>query len=159
MIDIGTKSNSPIGKKLSNFTNWGFVFDGVVCMSIESVLQAFKFPDQEEQLKMCSRNSYWARKFGYNGNKWKDNQILYWQGIEYPRDSSEYHGLLLRLYRECFSQNPEARGLLLSSGEEKLTHSIGKSDPSDTVLTDKELIAVLMILRVEFRKNTDEDLE
>lgn len=149
-IDIGTKSSHPIGKKLSNFTNWRFIFDGIPCMSIESVLQSFKFDDLEEQIKMCDRNSYWAKRFGYKGNKWKKIQILYWLGKKYPRMSREYHELLLRLYKECFTQNDKARELLLETGDVLIRHSIGKSDPTNTVLTEKEFILILNLLRNEF---------
>jgi hypothetical protein len=150
LIDIGTNSKDKIGKKLSNFTNWGFTFDGIKCQSIESVLQAFKFPDIEEQKRMCNRISVWARKYGYKGNKWKEKQILYWQGKEYPRESKKYNNLLVRLFRACYEQNAEAIALLIITENEKLTHSIGTKDPKDTVLTEDELVTILMDLREEF---------
>jgi hypothetical protein len=156
MIDIGTKSSNPIGKKLSSFNNWGFIFDGIECKSIESVLQSFKFKDAEEQIKICGLLGYQAKYNGMKSNQWKETQTLYWIGKEYPRRSREYHELLLNLFRECFEQNNEARGLLLATGDEPLSHSIGKSDPSDTILTDKELIVLLVLLRKEFRERNME---
>ena len=129
MIDIGCKSKSELGRALSNFHNWGFTFDGIECKSIESVLQSFKFQDIEEQKRMCGRWSNWAKKFGYKGDTWKENQILYWKGKEYPRMSKDYHRLLYRLFKTCFTQIEEARELLLKTGDEQLKHTMGKSNP------------------------------
>lgn len=153
MIEIGTKSNSAIGRALSNFRNWGFTFDGVECKSIESVLQSFKFPDIEEQKKTCNMLGYLAKYKGMKSNQWKKKQILYWMGKEYPRRSKEYYELLLRLYLECFTQNDKTKKLLLATGDQQFTHSIGKSDPKDTVLTEYELIALLILVRKELIEN------
>ena len=48
VIDIGLKSKSEFGRKLSNLVDHPFVFDGVECRCIEGVLQAFKFSDVKE---------------------------------------------------------------------------------------------------------------
>ena len=55
VIDIGSSSKSELGKRLSNWANYPFVFDGITCRCLEGVLQAFKFPDENEQRRSCGR--------------------------------------------------------------------------------------------------------
>jgi hypothetical protein len=152
IIDIDTKSESELGRRLSNFRVGGFTFGGVECRSLESILQAFKFKDIEYQKKMCSRNGFHAWQYGHQGNSWKKEQILWWNGIAYKRESKEYQELLDRLYNECYSQNKEARETLIKTRDAKLTHKRGKTDMKDTVLTAGEFIYRLVRIRKELSK-------
>jgi hypothetical protein len=52
----------------------------------------------------------------------------------------------LRAY-DALSQNNDFKKALLATGQEILTHSIGKSDSSDTILTEEEFCSRLMKLR------------
>lgn len=49
MIDINGGSKNPVAARLSNFTKRPFGFDGVQCVSIEGVLQSFKFSSAATQ--------------------------------------------------------------------------------------------------------------
>ena len=152
LIDIGTKSDNPIGKALSNFRNWRFTFEGIECKSLESILQSFKFSDPEEQIKICGMIGYKAKYKGMKANDWKKTQILYWKGKEYPRQSKKYQDLLDSVFNVAFIINKMAKSNLLASGDSILTHSMGKEDPKETVLTEKEFCERLMKLRELIRK-------
>lgn len=72
--------------------------------------------------------------------------ILYWQGKEYKRDSKEYQDLLDRAYFEL-SKNEKFQKALLSTGNSTLTHSMGKHNINETVLTEREFISRLYNIR------------
>ncbi len=152
IINIGSSSSSLLGKRLSNWADHPFVFDGVECRCLEGVLQSFKFQDTKKQLESCSRRGYWAQRIGHNGDGWKKNQILYWKDKEYKRNSKEYQQLLDRLFRTCYSTNEDAKVTLLKTGDAKLIHSRGNSDIKDTVLTAEEFIIRLEKIREELSK-------
>jgi predicted NAD-dependent protein-ADP-ribosyltransferase YbiA (DUF1768 family) len=153
IIDIGSSSKSELGRKLSNWTDYPFEFDGVKCRCIESLLQAFKFPNIKEQVESCGRRGYWAQRIGHNGDGWKKNQILFWNGKEYKRDSKEYQDLLDRLFRACYTNNDKAKIALLETGDAIFIHSRGKTDIKDTVLTAEEFIIRLETIRKELQDN------
>lgn len=145
-IDIHSKSSWP-GNALSNFYPHGFEFDGVKCGSIEGFLQAIKTNNVSRQVLVCalSRNDAKAR----STNTWKKEQNLYWQGRTYNRHGYRFQFLLRRAFRAMLKQCPEFRRALLATGSKSLYHTIGRSNPRDTVLTEKELCAILTELRNE----------
>lgn len=92
----------------------------------------------------------YAKRAG-KGINWQENQILYFQGKEYQRESQEYIHLLYDAYQTMFEHNPIAKQALLATGDEKLTHSIGWHNAKETILTEKEFCTILTTLRAEFR--------
>ena len=143
-IDIYSKKLGPAGR-LSNFTKRCFVFDGIECRSIEGVLQSFKFKNISEQRIICGLWGIQAKLTGEIAN-WKENQILYWNGAEYPRDSLEYQMLLDRLYVSVFEQDEGFRKDISRVRGRRLIHSIGSDDPTNTILTEEEFISRLKML-------------
>ena len=141
-MDIGSGKEGPAGK-LSNFPPSPFMFDGVLCNSVEGPLQAFKHKNPEMQVHVCSLVGR-AAKFKGKKKKWWRDQKLYWQGNEYDRHSPEYQQLLDRLFQAVFDQNESKRNALLATGNAVLRHSMGKNDPSKTVLTEQEFCSRLM---------------
>ena len=95
-MDIGSGSGFPSGA-LSNFAPHPFVIDGVECNSMEGFLQSLKFSNSEMQKEVCKLVGI-AATFKGKKKKWWRTQSLYWQGIEIPRDSQEYQGLLDRAF-------------------------------------------------------------
>lgn len=140
-LDIKSRKHGLAGR-LSNFTKRQFVFDGISCHSIEGVLQSFKFPTVEEQRIVCYLYKGQAKSVG-ELRDWKSDQLLYWQGVVYRRDSEEYQDLLRRLYRAVYDQDESFRKDIRRSRKYRLEHSIGKDDPQDTVLTREEFLRLL----------------
>lgn len=150
-MDIMSKTAGPAGA-LSNFYAHPFVFDGVECAGAEGPIQSFKFDDPETQRQVCKFPGREAKAKGRERNEaWKGVQMLWWQGREYDRHSSEYQDLLDRLFDALF-ENVDFQAALLSSGDEPLTHSIGKHDPRETVLTEQEFCSRLMKLRARLQE-------
>ena len=142
--DIHSKKRGIAGR-LSNFTRRSFCFDGIPCRSIEGVLQSFKFSTQEERTIVCGLWGIQAKLAG-EGRNWKERQVLFWNGKSYPRESKEYSALLRRLYDEVYAQDDKFRRDVKRARSRRLMHSIGKSDPKETVLTEKEFLDLLTAL-------------
>ncbi len=143
-MDIGSKHGYP-SSALSNFAPHPFVIDGIQCNSMEGFLQSLKFSNPEMQKYVCTLVGMKA-KFKGKPKKWWKTQTLYWQGKEIDRHSDEYQNLLDRAY-DALMQNEGFRKALAATGNAVLTHSIGKSDSSKTVLTESEFCGRLMELR------------
>ena len=143
-MDIGSGKTYPSGA-LSNFSPHPFSIDGIECNSMEGFLQSLKFKSPEMQEEVCKLVGYAAKKKGRNKN-WQQSQILYWRGKEIPRKSQEYQDLLDRAY-EAMYKNTKFKKALEASRGATLTHSIGKSKESDTVLTKSEFCSRLTKLR------------
>ncbi len=148
VIDIHSKGEYP-SCALSNFAEYEFYIDGIKCLSMEGFLQSLKFRNTEKQKKVCllsgvnAKNSSrrtWAQL------RWRLTHNLYWQGKRINRYSDEYQILLDRAYAELSKNENFIEALKLSSGK-KLVHSIGKSNMSETVLTEREFISRLENLR------------
>lgn len=144
-MDIGSGSTYP-ANALSNFSPHAFIIDEIQCASLEGFLQSLKFKDIEMQKHICSLVGIGAKRAGRKKN-WRVTQTLWWKGVEISRHSNEYQQLLDKAYRCCFEQNEKFRNALKASGNATLTHSIGKTKKSDTVLTVQEFCSRLTKLR------------
>lgn len=148
-MDIGSGSGFP-SATLSNFSPHPFIFDGVECNSMEGLLQSFKFSNPEIQKEVCKLVGKQA-KFKGKKKKWYRTQTLYWQGKEFKRDSEEYQELLDRAFN-ALTTNEGFKRALLATGNSTLTHSIGKTKQSETVLTRTEFCSRLTKIRARLRR-------
>ena len=148
-MDIGSGKEYP-SNALSNFSPHPFVIDGVECNSMEGFLQSLKFSSVDMQREVCKLVGK-AAKFKGKQKKWWMTQTLHWNGKEYKRDSDEYQELLDRAF-ESLAKNDSFRKALLASGDSVLTHEIGKSKESETVLTKREFISRLNKIREKLKK-------
>ena len=135
-MDIGSGKGN-ISSRLSNFTPRRFIFEGIECSSIEGVLQSFKFSEIDMQKYVCTLVGLKA-KFKGKKKKWWRLQELYWNGVAYKRDGEEYQRLLNRLYQSVYDQCANFSKTLKASNNAVFTHSIGKSNSSETILTVRE---------------------
>lgn len=149
-MEIGSGNGYP-ASALSNFAPYKFIFDGVECNSMEGLLQSFKFKDFEIQKEICKLVGKQA-KFKGKKKKWFKTQTLYWNNVEYKRDSDEYQELLDRAFNSLF-ENDKFKNALKSTNNAVLKHSIGKTRKNETVLTTSEFISRLNRLRKEIKDN------
>ncbi len=131
---------------LSNFMPRPFKFRGIEVASMEGLLQSLKFKSPEMQVHVCTLVGLGA-KFKGKKKKWWRDQTLWWQGKAIARDSQEYQDLLDEAFLALFTQNQAARRALLATRNATLRHSIGKSDPRQTVLTEREFCSRLEKIR------------
>lgn len=122
-----------------------FVFDGVMCGSVEGFLQAVKLTDHEQQVRVCSLSGLEAKN--ESTSLWKISQTIWWNGVEYDRQGPEFQNLLRRAYRACYDQNELFRSALAATGHKRLVHLVGKCDPRETILTRDEMCGLLTELR------------
>lgn len=148
MIDIRGDSKNRVAARLSNFTERHFTFRRVKCACIEGILQSLKCQEIRMQRMLCEFDGRAAQKCGQDFNSWKKNQVLWWDGIGYIRSSHEYVHLITRVYDAVYEQDASFKEDLLALGHDEIQHSIGKSDMSDTVLTEVEMIHQLNRLRI-----------
>ena len=148
-MDIGSGTGYPTAA-LSNFAPHPFIIDGVKCNSMEGFLQSLKFSNPDMQIQVCKLVGKHA-KFKGKKKKWWRTQTLYWQGVEFSRDSQDYQNLLDRAF-DALAQNKSFRRALLATGNSPLTHSIGKLNPTETVLTRAEFCSRLMRIRSRYIK-------
>ncbi len=143
-MDIKSGCGYP-ASSLSNFAPHPFTIDGVECASMEGFLQSLKFSSVEMQEHVCTLVGKQA-KFKGKKKKWFRTQELYWRGVCYKRDSDDYQKLLDRAF-SALNENSSFRRALLATGSANITHSIGKRNKCDTVLTEKEFTSRLIKLR------------
>ena len=74
---------------------------------------------------------------------------MYWKGESIDRHSTQFLELVRRAFRAMFEQSPRFRDALLATGHKKLYHTMGKSDPRQTILTEREFCDLLTELRRE----------
>ena len=141
------------GSHLSNLYPHKFIFDGIRCRSIESLLQSLKIEDRELQLKCCDLPPFEAKIFGKNFH-WQAKQLLYWNGISYKRDSDEYQ-ILLRSAFLALGTNPRFTKALIATGDKMLIHPIGGKNKTQTILTANEFCNILEEIR-EYLKRLDD---
>jgi predicted NAD-dependent protein-ADP-ribosyltransferase YbiA (DUF1768 family) len=145
-MDIGSKAGYP-ASALSNFAPHKFIIDGVECNSMEGFLQSLKFKDPNMQVEVCKLVGL-AAKYKGKSKKWWQTQTLYWRGVSYARSSSEYQDLLDKAYQCMFDQSEGFRNALKACGKNAtFTHSIGKSNQNQTVLTTSEFCRRLLNLK------------
>lgn len=151
-MDIGSGSDYP-SCALSNFAPHPFTFRGVQCASMEGLLQSLKFSSPDMQKYVCTLVGK-AAKFKGKKKKWWKEQTLYWDGMPIARDSVEYQNLLDEAYDSLF-QNEGFRKALLASGNAVFSHSMGKSNMRETVLTTSEFCNRLTKLRERLKKESN----
>lgn len=150
-IDISSTSKYPAGV-LSNFTPYTFTFRGIEFTSMESLLQGLKFEGVETQNSVFQRVGVKAKLRGKK-RKWYLTQTLYWQGTPMKRDSVEYRALVEEAF-DALSQNTDFQKALLATGDKTLYHTMGKSDPTRTILTEEEFCEILTEIRKNLQKET-----
>ena len=127
---------------LSNFSETDFEFDGIQVKSMEGFLQSLKTNDEEKQIAICSLVGKDAKTVGSFNTEF-DGSHLYWKGKPIDRFSEEYLTLLKRVYHARFEHDANFRKALEYTKNKKLIHTVGKSDPKETILTDSEFINLL----------------
>jgi predicted NAD-dependent protein-ADP-ribosyltransferase YbiA (DUF1768 family) len=148
-FDIRSKAPFPAGA-LSNFAQHKFTIDGITCASMEGFLQSLKIKDVVKQQRVCALVGEMAQKAGRRYD-WATSGTLWWRGAPIDRLSDEYQALINRAYEALFTQSDMFRAALAATGGRRIAHTIGKSDPCDTILTTEEYCTRLEQLRAHGR--------
>lgn len=130
---------------LSNLYMKPFLMEGVFYGSLEGFLQSLRYQYECESVKIAMMCGVEAKMAG-KARQIK-NDTLYYMGEPFNRHSAWYKKLLERAFTSCFAQNESFQRAIYNTREMKLIHSIGKDDPSETILTNSEFIGLLERLR------------
>ncbi len=139
VLDLHYRSENKLAKSLSNLYPYIFIMEGYSLKSMEGFLQSLKTNNTNEKVKIWGMHGVGCWKYGQQFNNWKDNQILYWDEKPIHRHSEEYDLLIQKAY-DSLLENEEFYENLRKSIGYKLTHSMGKTDKSDSLLTKYEYI-------------------
>ncbi len=144
-MDIHSKGEYP-SDMLSNFAPNSFEIDGVKCNSMEGFLQSLKYKSKRRQIQVCLLVGKDAKKAGSRKRIWKLTHNVWWQRQRIKRQSPEFSALIGRAYDKLFANENFAKALF-DSGDEELTHSMGRHEPFKTILTEEEFVTQLKRLR------------
>ena len=173
-MDIGSKRSYPSGN-LSNFQPHTFeiyidelpdeirlnINDSILktipidnaerhfikCHSMEGFLQGMKRNKAHIQIDICKDIGIKAKRRGSKGNKaWKSKQTLWFLEIPMTRKGDLYQKVLDVGFKSLF-RNTKFRKALSATLNATLTHSMGRSKESETVLTIREFCGRLTKLR------------
>lgn len=145
-MEVGGNNKQYPGRNLSNFFPHPFTFRGMEVASMEGFLQGLKFKSPEMQREVFKLVGFAAKKKGSQKN-WQQSQTLWYQGHPIPRRSQIYQDLLDEAYDAMYEQNAAFRKALEDTHDATLTHSIGRTKESETVLNIQEFISRLNKLR------------
>ena len=148
-LDIRSNGLYP-SNVLSNLCSNCFRFDGMVCGSMEGFLQSLKYQDRDKQRQVCSMKGGNARKRSVNS--WQTDQIVWWKGQAYDRQSEDYQKFIRRAYQAMFDQSERFRAALMQTRGVTLVHTSGESNPYKTILTPQEFCLILTELRDNYDK-------
>lgn len=124
---------------LNNESDNAFMFDGVSCGSMESLLHALMEPDELRQRHICLMAGTQAATLPtdhFNGTIW-------WKGEEMAHESPAFMQLVTRAYEALFVQSPNFQNALMATTGRRLYHS-GKV----TLLTERQFCGILTDIRL-----------
>lgn len=155
-LDIRSNGLYP-SNVLSNLCSNRFVFDGIICGSMEGFLQSLKQKDPDKQRQICSMKGGNARKKSVTS--WQTKQILWWRGREINRQSDEFRLLVEDAYEDMFFQNERFRTALMQTRGMKLAHTTGEENPYKTILTPAEFCGILEQIRESYDQQLTAELK
>ncbi len=144
-INVGYKLKGPYSKVLSNIFPYTFTFRGKKVNSLEAIFQSIKFKDVKMQNLVLKYDRLDANNIKVaTPYDWKETGILYWQGKEIDRFSSDYDDFTVEMYLSAI-KNPLYKSVLKNI-DKYILHSIGEEDSKKTVFTRYEFERMLNTL-------------
>lgn len=142
-IDIGLDKEYP-ANVLSNMSTNAFLFDGILCASMESFLQSLKSQDPARQRCICCKDPRSAR---LRVAGWLPEWGLWWNGTRLCHTRGTLQALITRAVETLFIQNEDFQTALLTTGTHHLYCSEVKDRGNEPVIGEKELCNILMDVR------------
>ena len=114
----------------------------IKCLSMESFLQGLKIKDPSLQKEfMESYSGLNSIKLKYAIEDWRKDGFVYINGYKIDRCSISYSDIITSAYDCLYETNSMFRELAIPYASKfHLIHSIGKTDPKESLLTESEYI-------------------
>lgn len=143
-LDINSRMPGNAGI-LSNLHKHPFFLNDLYFGSIEGFLQGLRVQCPEFQKVVFGKHGIEAKRFGkvYPIK----NQTLFYRGVAFNRHSEYYSNIVSSAYDACFDQNRSFQKAIFETKDMTYIHTVGKTDPFDTILTNDEFIGNLLRLR------------
>lgn len=150
-LDLHYRSENELAKSLSNLYPYTFMMDGYSILSMEGLLQSIKVKDLIEKKKIWEMYGVKCWKYGQQFNNWKETQILYDNNGYQMKRQSDYYDFFIQRAFDSWFENEDFQKRLKESLKYKITHSMGKTDKTDSILTKDEYISNMERLRNKLR--------
>lgn len=121
-VNASFKSNNPVERKISNLAYSVFIFEGRECHSIEGWYQGTKRSGDDIQNHIFKTHGIYAKKYS------KPTKFIYWNGNKIKAGSEEHWELIYQAQLCKYTQDEEAKEMLLSTGNTPITHNVGGKD-------------------------------
>lgn len=147
-VDISYFSKNSVSSALSNLFPYEFTFRGYQVKSVEGILQSLKHGNPEVQRVLYNyfgKDAYHARAASF-ANDWRNEHYLHCGNQLVDRFDIEYQNLLNEIY-VSLATNPLFASTLKYTNDRVLLHSKGVTDPKETILTPREYVDRLTIIR------------
>lgn len=144
LIDINSRSHGHAGN-LSNLANHPFIMDGIYYGSMEGFIQHLRVKDTTVATEVAAMHGIKAKSQGKLHSI--KNDTLYYKGQPFNRFSPKYSQLMAEAYDKCFAQNESFQISIYMTRNDTWIHSIGKSDATQTLLTENEFLGNLIGLK------------
>ena len=147
IVDISY--HDPESSALSNLFPHNFKmdtdYDVIEFASMEAFLRTLCWNGSDNGIisEIARLSGYDAWRVRHALPDWRETQILYWNNIPHHRESSSYFQLLEVAYDQLFECSAIFREALKKTKGKTLIHSIGTTNPKETLLTPKEYISLL----------------
>lgn len=150
-INIGSFSDDPRVKLISNFAHTPFELDGRTYASVEAFWQGLKFPDEEVRLEISKLYGYKAKEAGYESPA---ADTFHYMDEEIRKGTYEHWTLMKRACLAKFMQNEAARKALLRTGNRPLEH---RTKRDSRTIPGVIMAEIWMKVRGRLRKNVGLD--
>jgi predicted NAD-dependent protein-ADP-ribosyltransferase YbiA (DUF1768 family) len=120
-INVTSRAADPAVRLISNFGDAPFELDGQRYQSVEAFWQGLKFPDLARRREIALLHGADAKQAGFDAPA---GETFEYGGRTIRIGTPDHWRLMFRACWEKFSQHPEARAALLSTGERPLLHRV-----------------------------------
>jgi predicted NAD-dependent protein-ADP-ribosyltransferase YbiA (DUF1768 family) len=116
-------SSDPAVRLLSNLADTPFVLDGQLYGSVEGFWQGLYFTDEADRKRMAQLH---GKKAKFSGRKTSGVDHIEYNGVSVRIGTFDHWQMMKRACSAKFSQHPEARRALLTTGDRPIVHKVRK---------------------------------
>jgi predicted NAD-dependent protein-ADP-ribosyltransferase YbiA (DUF1768 family) len=151
-LQVISTVKDPVIRLISNFAHTPFTLDGREYASVEGFWQGLKFAKDSDRRRLAAM---WGREARQAGEEQPYGATVHHEGEDIPVGAWRHWGLMERACTAKFTQHPEAREALLSTGSRPLTHRVRRDSKTipGVIMAD-----IWMRIRSRARNEEEESL-
>jgi predicted NAD-dependent protein-ADP-ribosyltransferase YbiA (DUF1768 family) len=145
-LNVFSRSDEDIGRKMSNFTPLGFALDGVEFGSVEAFYVYLLFTDEEKREKVRKLYGHVVKNMG---KKSKLTRTCY-RGEWFDLGSDRHVALIKRAIRAKLEAHPNVAREFVATRPREIVHDCGHPESPHDVFPAAVFVRILSELREEF---------